>query len=121
MVRPLAAHAEHTSISVSADELNNSDMDSGDEFGDVIPLKVDSVFWNASASKTCIISSTTMRIQAAMNGLWYRYEWQPHRVDPDPEIVSPIATGDDDEIHQTLQWLASNAALGKCVMWAIKP
>ena len=71
-----------------------------------------------SASKTYIISSTTMRIQASYGiGLWY-----PLRVgNPIASIPIrnriPIATGDDDEIHPNFTMACISAALGECVMW----
>ena len=108
---------EDTAISVSAADLNNSDMDSEDEFGDVIPLKVDSVFWNASAGKNLY----NLKHYNEDTG---SYEWVCGTDTSGNPIASIpiqksylIATGDDDGDPSNFTMACINAALGKCVMW----
>ena len=108
---------EDTQISVTAADLNNSDIDSEDEHGGVVPIKVDSVFWSASAGKN-------MYNLKHYNEDTGQYEWicgtdtsgNPIAAIPLRKsyfLTSGAEAGDPDRFTMS----CVNAALGKCVMW----
>ena len=110
-----------TELTVSGADLNNSDIDSENEGGDVVPLKIASVFYSPAAGKNlynvkhynedtatwewvCGTDSYDNPIAA----MPMRKSWN---------LLSGVNVDDPD------RWTMScvNAALGKCAMWGYQP
>jgi len=108
---------EDTQITVSALDLNNADMDAEDETGEVVPIKVDTVFYSASAGKNLY----NLKHYNEETG---QYEWICGTdTGGNPIAAIPIqksyllTTGSEAGDASRFSMTCVNAALGKCVMF----